>query len=48
MKEQTVCYCSNFDLNAVDWMASYCNLKQFTDNLRDNLGKFNFTLTPSV
>jgi hypothetical protein len=47
LQEKTVCYCSSFDLDADDWMASYRNLRNFTIDLHSNLGKIFFLLKAS-
>ena len=30
VSERTVCYCSNFDLDAAEWVRQYHNLKHFS------------------
>lgn len=39
VSERTVCYCSNFDLEAAEWFRQYLALKSFREGLRSNLGK---------
>ena len=39
VSERTVCYCSDFDLNAAEWFAKYKLLKDFQAGLRSRLGK---------
>jgi hypothetical protein len=38
--ERTVCYCSNFDLSLSEWVQMSENLKDFAENLLQELGKF--------
>ena len=40
ISERTVCYCSNFDLDAGEWFRLYINLRLFSRNLQQKLGKF--------
>ena len=39
VSERTVCYCSNFDLDAAEWFRSYHQLKMFGLNLHNRFGK---------
>ena len=39
VSERTVCYCSNFDLDAAEWFRQYHNLKHFSQNIHKKLGK---------
>ena len=39
VSERTVCYCSNFDLEAGEWFRQYQLLKSFVANLEQKLGK---------
>jgi hypothetical protein len=36
--ERTVCYCSNFDLDAAEWFRTYSQIKNFAINLHKKLG----------
>ena len=40
VSERTVCYCSNFDLDAAEWVRQYHNLKHFSQNIHKKLGKY--------
>ena len=42
VSERTVCYCSNFDLDAAEWFRSYHQLKMFSLNLHNRFGKLAF------
>jgi len=33
LQERTICYCSNFDLNAGEWIQAYDNMQLFVINL---------------
>jgi hypothetical protein len=39
VSERTICYCSNFDLDAAEWFRHYSNIKNFSANLYNKLGK---------
>ena len=39
VSERTICYCSNFDLDAAEWFRQYQTLKRFADDLEERLGK---------
>ena len=39
VSERTVCYCSNFDLDAAEWFRTYHQLKMFSMNLQNRFGK---------
>ena len=39
VSERTVCYCSNFDLDAAEWYRQYATLKNFPQILHKKLGK---------
>ena len=40
VSERTVCYCSNFDLDAAEWLRQYQQLKDFISDLNKKLGKY--------
>ena len=39
VSERTICYCSNFDLDASEWLRQYITIKVFGRNLHKKLGK---------
>lgn len=39
VSERTICYCSNFDLDAAEWFRQYETLKRFVNDLEERLGK---------
>ena len=39
VSQRTICYCSNFDLDAAEWFHIYQNIKNFSANLHKKLGK---------
>ena len=39
VSERTVCYCSNFDLDAAEWFRQYSHIKTFSVSLHNKLGK---------
>jgi len=41
VSERTICYCSNFDLDAAEWFRLYQQLKDFIADLNNKLGKQN-------
>lgn len=46
VSERTVCYCSNFDLDAAEWYSQYQLLKRFMEDLQGRLGKLSqFSVT---
>lgn len=44
VEEQSVCYCSNFDIDVDDWFKEYENIELFKSYLEKNLGKHHMFL----
>ena len=45
LKEQTICYCSNFDLSLESWLPVAEHLAEFRSRIKEKLGKSSRVVT---